>query len=132
MSISQTDVYLDTHVIVWLYQYKTQKFPKKVIETLENMDNRLLFSPMVKLELQYLYEIRRIQHSPNQILDTLSDILDLKMCQKSWEKIIEMAIRCDFTRDAFDRLIVAHAMLDNDYIITKDEKMTANYSNCIW
>lgn len=132
MSIPQTDVYLDTHVIVWLYQSNLKRLSRKAIETLENMENRLLFSPMVKLELQYLHEIRRIENSPNQVLSALTDVLDLTMCQKPWNKIVETAIQCQFTRDAFDRLIIAHAMFDNDFIITKDEKMTANYPNCIW
>lgn len=132
MSISQTDIYLDTHTIIWLYQYKTQKFSQKVIETLEDLENRLLYSPMIRLELQYLYEIRRIKYAPKQMLNELEVTLDLEICQKSWAKVVDVAVRCRFTRDPFDRLIVAHAMLDSNFIITKDENLTANYPNCIW
>lgn len=66
------------------------------------------------------------------MLNELETILDLEMCQKPWSSIVDVAVRCGFTRDPFDRLIVAHAMLNNNFIITKDENLTANYPNCIW
>lgn len=38
----------------------------------------------------------------------------------------------DFTRDAFDRLIVAHAKLNNNYLISKDTHIRQNYPNALW
>jgi len=37
-----------------------------------------------------------------------------------------------WTRDSFDRLIVAHAALDNDLLLTKDQTMRDNYPLARW
>ncbi len=128
--ISQNDVYLDTHAVIWLYHKELHKFSKNTLLLLEN--NQITVSPMVKLELQYLYQIKRITQKPDVILQSLQDTIELKICQKSWLDIVNVALTCDFTRDAFDRLIVAHAMLDNSILVSKDEKLTCHYNNCVW
>ncbi len=128
--ISQNDVYLDTHAVIWLYHKELHKFSKNSLLLLEN--SQITVSPMVKLELQYLYQIKRIIQKPDVILQSLQDTIELKICQKSWLDIVNVALTCDFTRDAFDRLIVAHAMLDNSILISKDERLTCHYKNCVW
>lgn len=128
--ISQNDVYLDTHAVIWLYHKELHKFSKNTLLLLEN--NQITVSPMVKLELQYLYQIKRITQKPDVILQSLQDTIELKICQKSWLDIVNVALTCDFTRDAFDRLIVAHAMLDNSILISKDSNLTKHYQHCVW
>ncbi|MFB2539276.1 MULTISPECIES: type II toxin-antitoxin system VapC family toxin [unclassified Acinetobacter] len=128
----QNDVYLDTHVLVWLSQTSTHHLSKTVIEFLEDGHNRLLISPMVVLELEFLHEIGRINHSADEILAMISDVLELTICQKSWINVVKMATTLKFTRDPFDRLITAHAKLDNNLLITKDTKITTHYAHCIW
>lgn len=44
--------------------------------------NALLVSPMVRLELQYLYEIKRINDTPDKILNELAQSIELKICGK--------------------------------------------------
>lgn len=128
--IFQNDVYLDTHAVVWLYTNELHKFSKNTLEILEK--NILLISPMVKLELEYLYQKGRVNHGAEQVLSFLKYRIGLQVCHKNWLDIINMALTCDFTRDAFDRLIVAHAMLDNSILISKDKKLTEHYQNCVW
>lgn len=128
--ISQIDIYLDTHTVIWLYTGQLKKFSKNTLDILEN--NNLFISPMVKLELQYLYEKQRITDTAEQIINALQEEIDLKICHKNWLDVVNVALTCDFTRDAFDRLIVAHAMLGNSVLITKDEKLTEHYKNCVW
>lgn len=94
--------------------------------------NALLVSPMVRLELQYLYEIKRINDMPDKILNELAQSIELKICGKHWNDIVTIANGIDFTRDAFDRLIVAHAKLNNNYLITKDTHIRQNYPNALW
>ncbi|PNP98900.1 hypothetical protein AZ602_00360 [Moraxella sp. RCAD0137] len=106
------------------------RFSDKVIDLLKN--NYLFVSPMVKLELQYLYEIKRLNDSPEMILQSLKQSINLSICQKSWLDVVNTALTCDFTRDAFDRLIVAHAMLDNSILISKDSNLTKHYQQCVW
>ncbi|WP_281177217.1 type II toxin-antitoxin system VapC family toxin [Moraxella oblonga] len=121
---------MDTHAIVWLYTKELHKFSSNVLEILKH--NYLLISPMVKLELQYLYDKKRVNAPPNQVLNSLQQVLHLKICHKNWLDVVNVALTCNFTRDAFDRLIVAHAMLDNSILISKDEKLTEHYKNCVW
>lgn len=128
--IFQTDIYLDTHAVVWLYTNELHKFSKNTLKILES--SNLLISPMVKLELEYLYQKGRINGGAEQVLNLLNYRIGLQICQKNWLSIINIALTCDFTRDAFDRLIVAHAMLDNSILITKDKKLTQHYSQCVW
>jgi PIN domain nuclease of toxin-antitoxin system len=54
----QSVVFLDTHITVWLYAGLIEKISQTAKKTIEAND--LLISPMVKLELQYLFEIGRI------------------------------------------------------------------------
>jgi len=37
-----------------------------------------------------------------------------------------------WTRDPFDRLIVAHAIKANCNLLTKDEKIRKNYAHAVW
>lgn len=121
---------MDTHAVVLLYSKDLKKFGTQSLDLMKN--NHLLISPMVKLELQYLHEIKRINPTPDEIIFALKNSVNLKICQKNWHDIVNVAINCTFTRDAFDRLIVAHAMLDNSILISKDENLTKHYANCVW
>ena len=51
-------IYLDTYVVVWLYQKNQSKFSPEVITLIDKEE--LLISPMVELELEYLFEIERM------------------------------------------------------------------------
>ena len=47
-------IYLDTHVVVWLYAGLTEKFSDPTRELINS--HEITISPIVRLELQYLYE----------------------------------------------------------------------------
>ena len=129
--MNSTSIYLDTHVIIWLYvdeRDKLSNFAQSIIS--QNYD--LIHSPLVKLELQYLHEIGRITDSPDVILTDLADRIGLRLCDKSLIEIINCALAITWTRDVFDRLIVANAMIDRNILISKDHKILANYSYAKW
>lgn len=84
---------------------------------------------MVKLELQYLYERKRITEPADIIIQKIAQKANCSICQKNWLDIINVALNFHFTRGAFDRLIIAHAMLDNSILITKDKKLTGIIHN---
>lgn len=128
----QNNIYLDTHILVWLYQAKTSQLSKKVIDILENMDNCFLISPMVILELEFLFEIGRINADAKQIFNHINQVVDLNICQKSWLDLVNIANQLKFTRDPFDHLIVANAMLDDNILISKDNKISDFYKKCVW
>ncbi len=58
----QTVVYLDTHVIVWLYAGEIERFSSKAKQIIET--HPLYFSPLVEVELKYLHEINEAYAKP--------------------------------------------------------------------
>ncbi|WP_339366863.1 type II toxin-antitoxin system VapC family toxin [Calothrix sp. 336/3] len=83
-------IYLDTHVVVWLYSGLTDKLTD-IAKTLIN-DNEVYISAIIRLELQYLYEIKRITSEPDVIISNLSEQIDLKICNKNFHDIITMSL----------------------------------------
>ncbi|WP_427159440.1 type II toxin-antitoxin system VapC family toxin [Aliinostoc sp. HNIBRCY26] len=123
-------IYLDTHVVAWLYSGLTDKLTD-VAKTLIN-NNEVYISAIVRLELQYLYEIKRITDEPNVIIADLSNHIDLKVCNKNFNDIISVALTITWTRDPFDRIITANALLDKNILLSKDQNILDNYPYAQW
>ncbi len=123
--------YLDTQVVVWLCQKQLQKLSAAAIQAIEDSD--LLISPMVMLELEYLYEIQRILRPPQALFDQLASQIGVGVCSHPFPDIVHTALMETWTRDPFDRVIVAHAR-SNAYtpLITSDGKIRENYSRAVW
>jgi len=123
-------IFLDTHAVVWLYSGELDLFSKKILQMINV--NRLCISHIVKLEIKYLNEIGRIKQKPDTIIDALIDEIGLTYSKNSFERLVNQAIHLDFTRDPFDRIIVADASINNSYLISKDDIITKHYKNTIW
>ena len=87
---------------------------------------------MVRLELQYLYEIGRITVAPDIMIKDLSNTIGLKVSQMKVEQVFNYAIETGWTRDVFDRLITAEADSLSLALITKDKSIQENYRRAIW
>ena len=120
-------IYLDTHVAAWLFSNRVDLLPEGVRTRLEESD--LLISPAVKLELQYLYEIRRITSSGEHVVNTLEKELALKTCDLPFVKVVDVALTASWTRDPFDRLIASQATLRGVTLLTKDRSLL---THCEW
>jgi PIN domain nuclease of toxin-antitoxin system len=123
-------VFLDTHAAVFLYAGELDLFSKKALQIIN--ENRVCISHIVKLEIKYLNEIGRIKQSPDVIIDALIEEIGLSFSKNSFERIVNQAIYLDFTRDPFDRMIIADASINNSYLISKDDTIRKNYKNTIW
>ncbi|WP_373456614.1 type II toxin-antitoxin system VapC family toxin [Microcystis sp. 0824] len=75
-------IYLDTHIVVWLYAGLTAKLSDCAKHLIN--ENELYISPIVRLGLQYLYEIGRITEKSDDIVLELVSCLDLKVCKKDF------------------------------------------------
>ena len=51
-------IYLDTHVILWLYEGLIEKLSTHAVQLIE--ENDIIISPILQLELTYLHETKRI------------------------------------------------------------------------
>jgi PIN domain nuclease of toxin-antitoxin system len=120
----------DTHVALWLYSGESCRFEKKAAEAIENFD--LMISPMVQLELQFLHEIDRIREKPDKIIKTLRNDFGMSICDDTLNSVVEIAALINWTRDPFDRLIVAQAIQHSVPLITKDSEIRKHYKNSIW
>jgi PIN domain nuclease of toxin-antitoxin system len=123
-------IYFDTHAVVALYK-DIDLLGEKARRLLKRHDDYAI-SPIVCLELQFLHEIQQIRHSPRQILRHLDSAIGLTICAKPFGSVIEMAEGLGWTRDLFDRIIVAHASLDLDPLITKDARIHEHYRKAVW
>ncbi len=123
-------VYLDTHVVVWLFSKEINKLSNRAVEIIE--ESELLISPMVVLELEFLYEIGRLKYTHKEILSSLAQSIDLKVCNLSFATVAKESTKHNWTRDPFDRLIVANAICNNRVLLSRDRKIRDNYNMAIW
>lgn len=123
-------VFLDTHVVVWLFQNATSRFSVNARKTIE--EHELLISPIVAMELQLLHEIRRLKVNADALIYFLAHRIGLTIKDDSLLGTSMAAIRETWTRDPFDRLIVAQARENNTTLVTKDSTIQKNYSKALW
>lgn len=123
-------IYLDTHVVVWLYAGDRERFPATVCERIE--ENELLVSPMVLLELQYLKEIGRLLVDPGVIYENLAGTIHLGICDLPFGKIVSESLTQTWTRDPFDRIITAQALVRDRMLLTRDAVILKNFPKAIW
>ena len=123
-------MFLDTHVVVWLYAGDIERFPREARQAMES--HELLISPMVILELQYLRETGRLTVEAHTVVAALAKILGLQACEWGFNQVVLEALAQAWTRDPFDRIIVAHAVARNLPLLTKDDTILANYKKAFW
>jgi PIN domain nuclease of toxin-antitoxin system len=123
--------YLDTHAAVFLHDGLTEDLSieaKRLIEA-----NDLLISPMVLLELDYLYQRKRIGVAAKLLFATLNTDFGVSICRFPFPAIALEAVDIGWTMDPFDRLIVAHAIANHrSVLVTKDRLIRRNYHNARW
>jgi PIN domain nuclease of toxin-antitoxin system len=122
--------YLDTHVVVWLFGGENRRLSAAALEQIRQ--DEVVISPAVILELQLLHEIRRTKTTALKVVERLSKELGLAVCALPFESIVENALDQSWTRDPFDRLIVANALANDAPLITKDEEIRRHYRKSVW
>ncbi len=128
--IALSAVYVDTHIVEWLAQGKWKsKLTARAKRFIDNAET-VLVSPMVLLELEYLRQTGRMSTPP---ADAIIASLGFEVCSLSFAKVALAALSLAWTRDPFDRLIVANAYANGlAPLITADEHIQTNYGNSIW
>jgi PIN domain nuclease of toxin-antitoxin system len=121
-------IHVDTHVVAWLYEGRTDLLPEAAARLLE--ESEIMVSPMV--ELEHLYEIGRVRVGSRSVMDDLRARIGLKASPASFASIIEYARGISWTREPFDRIIVATAMADDVDLITRDETILTHFARALW
>jgi|SRR6185436_14352060 len=123
-------IYLDTHVVAWLFAGRVDLFPTPARDLLDHND--LLISPAVVLELQYLHEIQRAAEPAHVVVDALGLEVGLKVCDLPFPAVIGVSLEQAWTRDPFDRILVAQAALRGAPLLTKDRSIRKHYPQAVW
>ena len=123
-------IHLDTHVVVWLYAGEAGMLSPAARVAISTND--LCISPAILLELQYLLEIRRIAVGPDRIVHALDSSIGLVVDDMRFGDVVQNAIEQTWTRDPFDRLIVASAALQNAPLLSKDATILRHYKQAFW
>lgn len=123
-------IYLDTHVVIWLYTGLLVRFSETAQSLLNDHD--LIISPIVRLELRYLQEIGRLTTPAEAVVMDLAKRIGLQVCDQEFDRVVTAALDFSWTRDPFDRLIVANAALNETMLLSKDQNILAHYPLARW
>lgn len=123
-------VYLDTHVVAWLYAGSVARLSATAKRAIEREELR--FAPIVQLELEYLFETGRVRERSNRVVATLGERIGLTACDRDPAKVAARACDLAWSRDVFDRMIVAQASLGANTLLSADRLVLANYAKARW
>jgi PIN domain nuclease of toxin-antitoxin system len=123
-------IHLDTHVVAWLFAGELSRFTQGGLEALESHD--LQVSPMVTLELEYLFEIGSTGERGKAVVDRLQEEIGLQVCDLPFPLVVSRALAQNWTRDPFDRLIVSQALLAGAPLLTRDRTLQEGYPQAFW
>ncbi len=110
-------ILLDTNALLWL----ERSHPRS--RALERAKKRLYISPASLLEIQVLAEIGRIRLPGSATASVLAEgshwLLDDPPAAAWFDRALELG----WTRDPFDRLLIAHAQLRGWRLATGDREL---------
>lgn len=89
-------------------------------------------SPVVELELTYLFEIGRVTEPAAAPLEALRRSVGLEVVDVPLADVVHAAGPLSWTRDPFDRLIAAHAIVAGAPLVTADETIRENLPLALW
>jgi len=124
-----TGLMLDTHIAVALFEGKTAGLSAKTLRLLDQVPTTI--SPAVVLELELLFEIKRIKLRADSIIRYLQNQLRIGVAQERFSDVVRVAMDLSFTRDPFDRLITAHAKFAKAKLVTLDQTIHLHFDAAI-
>jgi PIN domain nuclease of toxin-antitoxin system len=117
-------------VVGWLYEGADRRIPTMARELLATQPVR--FSPVVELELTYLYEVGRVSEPASVPLAALGRSIGLTVADTSVVELVAAAVDLTWTRDPFDRLIAAQAIAAGVPLVTADRAILENLPQAVW
>ena len=123
--------YLDTHAIVWSIENAQKKVAAKARRAMERADE-VRVSPAVLLELHLLREIGRVNLRADEYVEVLSEAFPFHVCDLAFANVVLAAAALTWTRDPFDRIIVAQALVGGGTLVTQDAKIRRFFPDTVW
>jgi PIN domain nuclease of toxin-antitoxin system len=123
-------IYLDTHVLVYLFAGEVNRLGAAARKAIDR--HEVLASAAAVLELELLHEIGRLKPTASKLISAVAADIGLRVCDLPFRTIVDHALSEGWTRDPFDRLIVANAKAAGAGLVTKDQRIRDNYSRALW
>jgi PIN domain nuclease of toxin-antitoxin system len=114
----------------WLYEGADRRIPGAVRELLDTEEP--FVSPLVELELTYLYEVGKVTEPATAPLAALRKTVGLQVADASFAAVAQAAAEISWTRDPFDRMIAAQAIVADVPLVTADRTILANLPLATW
>ena len=95
-------------------------------------EGELRASPLVTLELAYMHEIGRARDPVPVMMAALRQSIGLEIADVSLAELAQTALGLSWTRDPFDRMIAAHAVVADAPLITADQAILDNLPLATW
>jgi len=120
---------LDTHIAIALYEGRTSGLGIAARRAIDR--ETVTISPAVLLEIELLHEIGRLRVGATPVSMRLGEDLSIRVATERFADVAIEALALGFTRDPFDRLIVAHAALAKASLVTHDTTIRYRYPKAI-
>ena len=114
----------------WLYESADRRIPRAVRELLD--EEEPFVSPIVELELTYLHEVGRVTEPAAAPLAALRKTIGLQVADTSLAAVAQAATELSWTRDPFDRMIAAQAIVADAPLVTADRTILAHLPLATW
>ncbi len=123
------NAHLDTHVALWMVAGE-----KRRLRPARSLLGRatLFLSPFAVVEMEVLHEIGRLREPAAAVLDILREDHGVTEARGDLGEIASRARRLGWTRDPFDRFIVAHALSGGAILVTADEAIREHCAQARW
>ena len=115
-------ILLDTNAVIWLLHGHRRT------QALAASGERLYLSPVSVLELQFLIEVGRMQLAKDRTLQDVANDPRWQLDSPPSDALFSAALSLSWTRDPFDRLLVAHAQHRRWTLATGDGQLKTQLS----
>jgi PIN domain nuclease of toxin-antitoxin system len=116
-------VLLDTHFLIWLVLRSKRLAEFPWIDRYRPWG----VSPISFLEIQFLAEVGRLSVRNPEFMAAVMDDARFTVDDVPLVTVIRHALRLDWTRDPFDRLLVAHSSARRVALCTADRRIRTHH-----
>jgi PIN domain nuclease of toxin-antitoxin system len=110
-------ILLDTNAVIWLLLGHPRAAPLPIGR------RRLALSPVTLLELELLREVGRLELAPGAGISSIASDARWRLDNPTSRALFDAALPVRWTRDPFDRLLVAHVQLRRWKLATGDRRL---------
>lgn len=123
-------LHLDTHVVCWLYAGLVHQLSETARALL--LKNDCQVSPWALLEMQVLFDQGILRVGPWEVLEDLERRIGLKTAPGESAAIVKASTQLSWADDPYDRMIVAHALLSEAPLVSKDAHLHTHFPQTVW